>query len=180
MLLATPFALATIVAVPTTSASLRNGTTTMPVPARVVAAADFAPSGVKRPLSVVKVTMMPSGEGFPAELIKVAVIVVELVPSAISDVSPVASVMPPISTMTGPAVGGGVVLGGVVLGGVVLGGVVFDGVLVDDDPDDCPPPPPAFSHPVRWPAKDTRHTDTATQPYCRHPCLSRTYGYLLR
>src|SRR5882724_1603852 len=162
MLLATPFALTTIVAVPTTSGSLRNGTTIIPVPALVVAAAVFAPSGVKRPLSVVKVTMMPSGEGFPAELIKVAVIVVELVPSAISDVSSVASVMPPISTMTAPAVGG-VVLGGVVLGGVVVGGVLVGG----DSPAFCPPPP-AFSHPAKRPTQDTRHTDTTTQPHRCH------------
>jgi hypothetical protein len=106
-----------------------NGTTTMPVPARVVEA-DLAPSGVNRPLSVVKVTLMPSGEGFPAELINVAVTVVELVPSAMSASSPVASVMPPISTMATPDGGGAVVEGG--------------GVSPP-----FPPPPPAFSHPVK-------------------------------
>src|SRR5882724_2349852 len=157
MLLATPFALTTIVAVPTTSGSLRNGTTIMPVPALVVAAAVFAPSGVKRPLSVVKVTMMPSGEGFPAELIKVAVIVVELVPSAISDVSPVASVMPPILTMAAPADGG------------------VDGVVGwPEEVEGCPEvaassfPLPTFSQPAEKPMQ-MRLTHTSSHRHTAHP-----------
>jgi hypothetical protein len=62
---------------------------------------------------------------------------------------------------------------------VVVGGVVLGGVVVDDDSPACCPPPPAFSHPAKRPTQDTRHTDTTTQPHRCHPCLCRTYGYLL-
>jgi hypothetical protein len=91
------------------------------------------------------------------------VIVVELTPSANSDVAPATRVM-----LTTGLAGGGEV-GGVVLGGVVLGG-------------DCwafCPPSPTFSHPAKNPTHDTMHTDTTTQPHLCHPHLGRTYGYLL-
>jgi hypothetical protein len=103
-------------------------------------------------------------------LTNVAVMVVELVPSAMSDSSPVASVMPPISTIATPA-GGGVGLGGVVLGGVVLAGGVPAVPPV-------PPPPPAFSQPVNI-AIDTRPKDTSSQPHACHRRLSCMYRYLL-
>jgi hypothetical protein len=116
---------------------------------------------------VLKLTSVPSGAGAFVEVTSCAVIVVELMPSAISDVAPATSVI----LTTGPVGGGGV--GGVVLGGVVLGGVVLGGASWAF----CPPSP-TFSHPAKSPT-DTRHTDTTTQPHLCHPHLSRTYGYLL-
>jgi hypothetical protein len=122
---------------------------------------------------VLKLTSVPSGAGAFVEVTSCAVIVVELMPSAISDVAPATSVI----LTTGPVGGGGV--GGVVLGGVVLGGVVLGGVVLGGASWAFCPPSPTFSHPAKNPTDDTRHTDTTTQRHLCHPHLSRTYGYLL-
>jgi hypothetical protein len=115
----------------------------VPVLPLVLAVMDLAPLVLKNPLSVVKVTAVPSAAGVPAEVIKAAVMVVELAPSANSDICPAVSVMP----TTGLAAGGGVdgVEGdGVVLGGVVLAGGVLGALVLGGDSWPCCPPPPAF------------------------------------
>src|SRR5687767_2814067 len=123
---------AMIVAVPATPVSLMNGTITVPL--LVVEVRDLTPLVLKNPLSVVKATAVPSAGGAPAEVIKVAVTVVELTPSASSSVCPAARVIP----TTGLVVGG---VGGVVGGGVVGGSELGGGVSLGSPP---PPPPPAF------------------------------------
>jgi hypothetical protein len=129
-----------IVATPDTPASLMNGTTTLPEPPVAVAVMVLAPLTLKRPMLVVKITAVPSATGPPLGVMSAAVTVVELAPSAGSDVCPAVSVMPTTGLTAGGDVGGGV-LGGVVLGGVVLGGVVLGGGASALPP---PPPPPAF------------------------------------
>jgi hypothetical protein len=138
---------------------------------------DLAPLVLNRPKSVLKLTSVPSGAGAFVEVTSCAVIVVELTPSANSDVAPATSVM----LTTGPAGGGGGggVLGGGVLGGGVLGGGVLGGVVVGGDSSAFCPLPPTFSHPAKIPTHETTHTDISTQPHLRHPRLCRTYGYLL-
>jgi hypothetical protein len=86
--------LATTVAVPTTPRSLINGTTASPVPWVVAADILLSPSVEKRPRSVVKVTTVPSGAGFPVEVRTVAVMVVELAPSALRTVASASSMSP--------------------------------------------------------------------------------------
>jgi hypothetical protein len=108
-----------------------NGTITVPL--LVVEVRDLTPLVLKNPLSDVKATAVPSAGGVPAEVIKVAVMVVELTPSASSSVCPAARVIP----TTGLVVGG---VGGVV-GGVVGGSELGGGVSLGSPP---PPPPPAF------------------------------------
>src|SRR6266545_8022204 len=82
MLWAMLLTVATTVAVPTTPASLINGTSTLPVPPVVVAAMVFALSVEKRPLSVMKLTVTPSGAGLPVKVTSSAVMMVEDVPLA--------------------------------------------------------------------------------------------------
>lgn len=123
-------AVAMMVAVPASPCALRRGTITVPVPWLVVAVAVFAPSAVKRPLSVVRVTTIPFADGLPAESVSAAVMVVELEPSATSDVAPAPSVMPTTSVTVG------------VVGAVVV--VVVEGASAFF-------PSPVLSHPARIP-----------------------------
>lgn len=86
----------TTVAVPTTPSSLINGTTTLPVPPSVVAEAVLALSVEKRPLSVMKLTVTPSGAGSPVKVIKSTVMMVEDVPLATSALDSAVNLMPTI------------------------------------------------------------------------------------
>jgi len=86
--------LATTVAVPTTPGSLINGTAASPVPWVVAADILLSPSVEKRPRSVVKVTTVPSGAGAPVEMRTVALMVVELAPSALRTVASASSMSP--------------------------------------------------------------------------------------
>jgi hypothetical protein len=108
----------------------------------------------------------------------VAVIVVELAPSANSAVAPATSVMPTTEFAGGDAVGG-LALDGGVLGVVVLGGVVLDDEEPEDDSAFFCPPLPAFSQPAKSPTHNTRPIDTTKPPPPCHLRLGRTYGYLL-
>ena len=82
------WAVAMIVAIPATPDSLMKGTTTTPESPLVVAVTVLAPLTLKRPRSVVKVTTVPAAEGLPLGAMSVAVIVVELAPSANNAVAP--------------------------------------------------------------------------------------------
>ena len=119
-----------------------------------------------------KVTAVPSAAGVPAEVIKAALMVVELAPSANSDVCPAVSVMP----TTGLAAGGGVE--GVKGDGVVLAGGVLGALAPGGDSWPCCPPPPAFWQPPMR-LVPMRLNDTSSQPHACHPRLGRTYPYLL-
>jgi hypothetical protein len=173
----TPWALAMIVAVPATPASLMNGTMTVPDPPLVVADTVLAPTTLKRPMSVVKVTAVPSTAGLPEEVINVAAMVVELTPSAGSEVWPAVRVMP-----TTGLVAAGVVEGmapeGVAPEGVVPEGVAPEGVELGGGSSACWPPPPAFWQPAKLPTH-TKLNETSSQPHACHPRLGRTYRYLL-
>jgi hypothetical protein len=83
---------------------------------------------------VLKVTAVPSAAGAFVGVINVAVMVVELAPSARRDDCPAVRVIPTTGLGAGGG-GGGVVLGGGVSGDPELGG--GSSAL-------CPPPPPAF------------------------------------
>jgi hypothetical protein len=133
-----------------------NGTTTVPVPWLVVAVTDFAPLVVKRPKSVVKVITMPSAAVAPVEVTGVAVIVVELAPSAARVAEPAVRFMPTI-------------------GGVGVGVLVE--VELDAACSACFPLP-TFSHPASMPIP-TRPNDTSSHADASRPQLGRTYRYLL-
>jgi hypothetical protein len=99
---------ATMVAVPTTPWSLINGTSAVPAPWAVTAVIVVLPVVVKCPRSVVKVTTVPSRAGAPVEVMTVAVMVVELAPSAMRTVASASSVRPTIDSSGGDGEGGAI------------------------------------------------------------------------